>query len=366
MENNSLKMHSSSFKYIKALLSLVLSCVLIGILAREVSPSLILTYMSNLSALGLASFTILSVLGLLLRAYRFKLFLRSPSYGNQKIGLHIIQALAIRNFIMEFFPFRIGETSILAYLSFIKIKLTESTRALLACMFLDIISLLIFIAFALLGFFFAPSLPQSSNNYLAVLLVISLLFLTISLLAYWAVYNIRQVGEFLSNKFGSYFNELQRLVPKSLKRFRPFRGAKTTLMLLRKTSKAIWIRGLIVSLTLRIFKYLSLSILFIDAIGHDSRFYEAIIYHTLLLPICFITSEAVASLPASGLFGFGGYELSFDYSYSLLFSRIENLTSIVFGIHLVSQVVNLLTLGTVFLLSSVPAIRRKIVGFVKF
>lgn len=359
-------MNQKLYKYTKGAISIFISCILIGVLASQVSFNLILGYLQNLSELGLGCFTILSVLGLLLRSYRYKMFLRTPSYSNRRIGIHIIQALAIRNFVMEFFPFRLGETSILAYLSFIKIKLTESTRALLACLFLDVVSLLIFMLLALIGFLFAPGLRQNPNGYLAVLIISSVSILILSLFAYFIVYNIRQVGDVLGAKFSGYINGMQKLIPKSLKRFRPFRGTKTTLMLLRKTDSKIWMRGLLVSLTLRVFKYLSLSILFIDAIGIQSRFMEAPIYHTLLLPLCFIVSEAVASLPASGLFGFGGYELSFDYSYSILFDNIPNLTSIVFSIHLVSQLVNLLTLIVVAIIGSTPVIARKIIRLINF
>jgi len=249
-------------------------------------------------------------------------------------------------------------------MSFIKIKLTESTRALLACLFLDVVSLLIFMLSALIGFIFSPGLKQDPVGYLAVLLVSSLTILSFSLLAYLIVYNIKKVGDILGATFSGLLDQLQNLVPKSLKRFRPFRGTKTTLLLLKKTDRKDWIKGLILSLTLRVFKYFSLSILFIDALGIHSRFSEAIIYHVLLLPLCFIVSEAVASLPASGLFGFGGYELSFDYSYSLLFNNIENLTSVVFSIHLVSQLVNLLTFLVVSLIVVSPVVAKKVMGLV--
>jgi len=364
MARSFIKMNQKLYKYTKGLLSILISCYLIALLATHLSLKLILIYIQNLSVLGLASFTILSISGLLLRSYRYKMFLRTPSYSNRRISLHIIQALALRNFVMEFFPFRLGETSILAYLSFIKIKLTESTRALLACLFLDVVSLLIFMLLALIGFLFAPGLRQNPSAYLAVLIASSVMILVMSILAYLIVYNIRKVGDLLGAKFSRYLNILQDLVPKSLRRFRPFRGTKTTLMLLRKTDKREWVKGLIISMTLRVFKYLSLSILFIDAIGIQSRFFEAMLYHTLLLPLCFIVSEAVASLPASGLFGFGGYELSFDYSYSLLFDNIKNLTSVVFSVHLVSQLVNLITLFAVSTITVAPIIARKIIRIV--
>ena len=356
-------MNKTAYKISKGLLSIVISSLLIWVLTTQTSMHLVFGYIQNISLLGLSCFTLLSVLGLLLRSYRFKMFLRTPSYSNKSgksVSLHIVLALALRNFIMEFFPFRIGETGILAYLSFIKIKLTESTRALLACLFLDIISLLIFMLLALIGFLFAPGLRQNTNSYLSILIVSSATILALSVFAYLVVYNIKQVGDVLGSKFNIYINKLQDIMPSSLKRFRPIRGTKTTLMLLKKSDRNDWMRGLVVSITLRVFKYLSLSILFIDAIGIQSRFSEAIIYHTLLLPICFIISEAVASLPASGLFGFGGYELSFDYSYSLLFNNIQNLTSVVFSVHLVSQIVNLITLIVVAIIAFVPEIAKKL------
>ena len=356
-------MNKKLYKITKGALSLVISSLLIWVLATQISLHLILIYIQNISWLGLSCFTFLSVLGLLLRSYRYKMFLRTPSYSNKpqkNISLHIVLALALRNFVMEFFPFRIGETSILAYLSFIKIKLTESTRALLACLFLDILSLLIFMLLALMGFLFAPGLRQNPNSYLSILIISSAMILALSVFAYLVVYNIKKVGDVLGSKFNIYINKLQDIMPTALKRFRPIRGTKTTLLLLKKTDRSDWIRGLLVSITLRVFKYLSLSILFIDAIGIQSRFSEAIIYHTLLLPICFIISEAVASLPASGLFGFGGYELSFDYSYSLLFDNIQNLTSVVFSVHLVSQIVNLITLVTIAIIAFVPQIAKKL------
>lgn len=359
-------MNQKRYKFTKGLVSILLSCLLITLLSSQLSTDLILTHIQNLSWPALISFTILSVFGLLLRSYRFKMFLRTSSHSKKRINLHIIQALAIRNLVMEFFPFRLGETTILAYLSFIKIKLTESTRALLACLFLDVVSLLIFMLLALLGFLFTPGLRENPSGYLAVLIISSAMILTLSILAYLIVYNIRKVGDILGSKFNRYLIVVQNLIPNSLKRFRPIRGTKTTLMLLKKTDRSDWIKGLMVSLTLRVFKYFSLCILFIDAIGAQSRFFEAMLYHTLLLPLCFIISEAVASLPASGLFGFGGYELSFDYSYSLLFDKIENLTSIVFSVHLVSQLINLLTLLIVSLLASMPTIARRIIRILRF
>lgn len=347
-------------KFIPKLITLAISASLIYILTQQISLASILKYLNNVSSSGIIIFSILSFTGLLLRTYRYRLFLRPTIDMPNLLFLNLTLALAIRNSVMEFLPFRMGEASIVGYLSLIKIKVIESTRALLACIFLDILSLLLFMGLALLGIAFIPDLSGKPTDYLNLLLFGILAVTIFSFLAYYLVYNIRQIGEVLSNHFSFYIEKLEHFVPNSLKHLRPFRGTKTILVLLRKTDRGEWIKGLIISLALRTLKYLSLSILFIDTIGSHSQFTEAKLYHTLLLPLCFITSEAVASLPASGFLGFGGYELSFDFSYSLFFNKIPNLTSIIFSIHLITQIVNIGTLVLIFLTVTCMKLRGKL------
>jgi uncharacterized membrane protein YbhN (UPF0104 family) len=344
-------MKSSLKNHLLKLFALLISSSLVLILISQVSLSTISSYLSNLSMPALIIFTCISFSGLILRTYRFKMFLRQDNDKEAISFLNLVIALSVRNAIMEVLPFRLGEASTIGYLSIYKIKVIESTRALLACIFLDIISLAIFLALALLGLAFLQDTQGNSKSFLSIVTLCLSGILTISFFSYLVVHNIKKIGDILGNTFSSHINKFSHLIPNSLKHFRPFRGTKTILVLLKKTGKKEWMKGLALSLIIRMLKYFSLSILFIDTIGNHSRFWDAKLYHTLLLPMCFIVSEAVASLPASGFLGFGAYELSFEFCYSLLFHKIPNLTSIIFSVHLITQIVNIVALLVVLLIA---------------
>ena len=59
----------------------------------------------------------------------------------------------------------------------------------------------------------------------------------------------------------------------------------------------------------------------------------------LLSTFAFVIAEGVASLPISGFFGFGAYEGAWGMIFSLAHIKIPSVTSVIFAVHLITQMV---------------------------
>ena len=59
----------------------------------------------------------------------------------------------------------------------------------------------------------------------------------------------------------------------------------------------------------------------------------------LLVTVAFISAEAASSLPASGVMGFGIYESAWSTVLGLTGGRIPSPTTVIFSVHLITQLV---------------------------
>ena len=97
--------------------------------------------------------------------------------------------------------------------------------------------------------------------------------------------------------------------------------------------------SLLVALTvvLRSAKYISLYILLLAVLQQWGIGHRQISLAISFL--AFVTAEAAASLPISGLMGFGAYEGAWQAIFAISMVKITAVSSVILAIHLITQVV---------------------------
>lgn len=331
-------------KNIIRILTTTLSVFVIFILYKFLSLENSIKIFKSINITVIIGFSLLSLISLLLRTYRLKILIRSAKDSIDPTILDLLFATALRNFLMDFIPFRLAEGGIVAFLKTRGVKVTQSASAVAFGIILDFIVLATLLLPVLIYFYktFSAHFPQ-----IDLVLIFLILFTAIG---FFILYNFSK-SESQASAENQDTGVSSKFSLKALKIKRDFIEE-----LKEVTSSQIY-KGIFITLLLRVTKYLSLTILFIDLIPEIINL-ETTVSYLLISPICFVIAEGFSSLPGSGVLGFGGYELSFTYCFSIFFGSVMDVTSTIFVVHIVNQLVSL-TIG-LLILSIWPFIKKKI------
>jgi hypothetical protein len=292
---------------------------------------------SNLNYRPLILYLVLYIVALFARTLRYRILLKSaralvrPSFGD------LILVTSVRNMLVDLLPARTGELSFPVLLNRIyRVNLYPSLTSFAYAFLFDFLALGPLLGIAAL----LDSL--TFNQGYSWLWLFSL--------------GIIAVGLFLISGAGFIFRQLAR----GLNRFYPFLKGKKHLSRLPDLCEGIsqsfndlrkagifWkILGL--SLVIRALKYSSLYLLLGAFVSAQPGSFIPLPF--LIICLALVASEASASLPVSGLAGFGFYEGVLGAVLTTLGLSPAQAVLVSFGMHFLTQVVDYAWGGTAFLL----------------
>ena len=298
---------------LKLLISSALTALLVKDLSKETSVEGLISIISNTDANSVYIFCLLSLTSLLLRSYRY-FYALSISSAKKLDFTRILAITSVRNLSVDLIPARIGELSYFFLLNLYGISLANSSAVFVVCFVLD------FLVLAILGLLV---LSVSTE-----MLSIFWLLLTILFSASYLLIKLPQILSFLET------------------RFQKLSALKTVLNsqdLVKLQSLNFLTMLSLLTIALRLAKYSSLFFLLRGVLKGAN--YDLSKFHPLDCTIAFVLAEASASLPASGIMGFGAYEKAWT-----AVMNAGNLTSVIFSVHIITQLVTYFLSGLCCLL----------------
>lgn len=249
----------------------------------------------RLNYLGLAAYLALYTFNLFLRTWRYHILLKATRTADRPTFGSLTLVTMVRNMLVDFLPARLGSLSYIVILNQVmKVDLAPCLTSFTYSFIFDLLGLA-----PLLGIFLFISLPEFSGAGLA--LGAAALLLTGSSLL-----------------FLLFIEPVLALVQKNLKRLETGRTAPAWSLKIRAylqhlteslvdlgTGRVFWL-VLAVSVSIRLIKYLMLSLLLLSVIAAVTGAPANLPWYLIFLGL--IASEAAAALPIGGLAGFGLYE----------------------------------------------------------
>jgi len=304
------------------LLSLVVSFVLIWILLGQIETKDFLYTLSNIFFPALLAFFAISLVGTVLRAWRYKLLLypQKISWGNMFL------VTFIRNLFVDLLPVRIGSLSYIYILNKrLKISFNTATSSFIVAFVYDFISLSPFLILAILAVGFGKTSLSTP-----LMLLFSVLFLLIMLVIYWQLLGLCRI-------LIAIFRIFLRIIKSDQKKWAVVSIEKLQLTVediaqirKRRTDLPVFL----LSIGIRLAKYGSLYVLLFALLQvHGYTLGSLSIWKTIL---GITGAEMTGYLPIKGLGGFGTWESGWALTLILLGfeSRIAVISS---GIHLVTN-----------------------------
>ena len=278
-------------------------------------------------------YALLSILGIACRAQRYRVLLRDTAFkANKPPRYQMIVVTLIRNGLVDLLPARLGETSFLYVCNRYGFSLSSALSTFGVCLVLDVLVLfgliLTFIIFQL-GFSLEATTLQVSP--LAIGIILSIVLVLASVL-----YQLDVCIQFFSKICRKY---LRPIFPKSLARFLDLLlDFGDTVQSEMREIKARGSYPILVLLTagLRAAKYLSLYLLLLAVVAQFNI--KPADISPLLSTTAFIGAEASASLPISGLMGFGAYEAAWSAIFSMSSVSIPSVAAVILAVHVITQV----------------------------
>jgi uncharacterized protein (TIRG00374 family) len=312
------KRKSRSLYYIFS--SLLLSCTVFVYLFTRITFDEITSVITQIPLNAIIMFIFFSLVMSICRAWRYLLLLRSANSNLRFFSLFLVTL--VRNFFSDLLPARIG-TLIYIYIvnKRLNVPLSSATSSFAICFLFDII------AVSLLGVSVSLCYFSSSRIFSIVIGVGLFILLCTFLVLYLLPWFLEQIGKLIGKS-----RVLHRL-----------QGGRLEVIVdeIRKeinTTKQTGIYGKVFALSLlvRFFKYVSLYALFIGLIvglGESVK-----LFPLFKVVSGMIAAELSASLPVSGIAGFGAYEGTWAFVFQLLgySEKLSVVTSI--SHHLITQV----------------------------
>ena len=302
------------------LFSLIVSIGIFTYLFSVVSIQEVLTLLKNISAQWILLFLLMSFSMSLFRTWRYAVVLNASGYRPNKIALFLITL--VRNFFSDLLPARLG-TLIYIYLvqSRLGIPFGAAAASFALAFVFDILSLSLLIILATLAMtseFMSPLLMAAGGCILA-------------LCSGGVLILLPGILNFLAKMSSSLPLITEKM---RLKLHNALADTRKDINLARE--QGIYWRILALSFGVRIFKYLSLYILLLALVIPLGFTVHSFPLAKVFLGLC--SAELAASLPISGLAGFGVYEGTWALVFQLLgySERIAALTSV--SHHLLTQV----------------------------
>ncbi len=324
-------------KGLSLLLSLVLSIVLIWFLLSQIEFEDFVQTFAQIYLPGMIAFFCLALLGAALRAWRYRLLLQPQHIGWGDIFL----VTFIRNLFVDLFPARIGSLSYVYVLNkSLKYSFETAASSFVVAFVLDFLTLSPFLVLSIL----AVGLGATSLSN-TTLLVFSIFFFAVLLLVFWKITQIAGLFLNLYRWLLKVFKQEKRnWAETSVKKMR-----LTIEELARTRKRKIDGPLLIISLGIRLAKYLSLYFLLFSLLRSHGFLLENLSFFKTILGIT--GAEMSSALPIKGIGGFGTWESAWALTLMLLGfeKRIAILSS---SIHLVTNIFEyLLGIGSILILS---------------
>jgi uncharacterized membrane protein YbhN (UPF0104 family) len=322
------------------LFSLIVSAVVFFYLFSSVSWSDVYSIIRNISMPMVVLYVMFSFSMSFFRTWRYSLLLHVSGYRTDTIVLFLVTL--VRNFFSDLLPARLG-TLIYVYLarSRMGISWSSATASFAYSFVFDILSLGVLIIGAALAVSFRAMNPWALIGGGGLLVVSS--YLLLFLLPWLLATATRLIPDvfFLKKRWRSSVAQWIMAV-------------RSELLLLQKSG--LLFRVLLLSFGVRCSKYLSLYILLLALVIPYGYSYSDFPLLKVFFGIC--SAELAASLPISGLAGFGAYEGVWSLVFQLLGypEKIAILTSV--SHHLLTQVYGY-SLGAVALLLLLTPLRQR-------
>ncbi len=273
----------------------------------------------------------MSLTALVVRSWRYLVLLHRVDETSGHIGFSKMTVVtAIRNALVDMFPARLGEASFFYVLKRFGINLISATSVFSLCLALDLAVLAIVFSVVLLALLIGGGAGSGLELNWAVILGAGLFSSFLLTALYYSDKVVAKVLEYtgkIPTKGG-----IDRLKVK-LTDFASRIGED-----LEKTRETGSYPLLIFqTLILRVAKYGSLYVLVLAVVKQWGLGASDI--DPLITSVSFILAEATASLPISGLMGFGAYEGAWSIIMKMSESRIPATLSLALIVHVLTQLV---------------------------
>lgn len=263
------------------------------------------------------SFLIFSLLMSVFRAWRYRLLLSANGYECQPFSLFLVTI--VRNLFSDLLPARLG-TLIYIYLvnTRLAVPVSAATSSFAYAFLFDIVAVCPLIAFCLLSFA-VPAQIHSTAMLLAVVVLLVLSAVLIALLPSVVTYAAslaQQIG-------GARTKVVERFL------------AEIATSLNEVKQAGIYGRVFVLSVVTRSLKYAALYVFLLGLGKSLGLSQEVLSLEKSLLGL--LSAEFAASLPISGISGFGAYEGAWAFTFSLLGveQRLAEMTA--FSHHIFTQ-----------------------------
>ncbi|MCK5516831.1 MAG: flippase-like domain-containing protein [Desulfobulbaceae bacterium] len=309
---------SRSLYYI--FLSLLVSCSVFVYLFSRITFDEITSAVVRVPLNTINLFVFFSLVMSLCRAWRYQLLLQTANINLRFTALFLVTL--VRNLFSDLLPARIG-TLVYIYIvnKRLNVPLSSATSSFAICFLFDII------AVSLLGVFTSLCYFSDSQTFFLVTGAGLFLLLCTFLVLYFLPWFLVECGKLIGrSRFlrGPRRDNLKKSIDEI--------GAEVNMT----KQSGVYGKVFALSLLLRFFKYVSLYILFIGLI---SGLGESVKMFPLFKVVTgMIAAELSASLPISGIAGFGAYEGTWAFVFQLLgySEKLSVVTSV--SHHLITQV----------------------------
>lgn len=295
----------------------------------------------NADLRGVALFLLASLTMSIFRAWRYLVLLRASGYAPGRLAMYLV--VLVRNTFSDLLPARIG-TLIYIYVitTRLGIPFGAATSSFALAFIFDMIALVPLIAWAALGL---------GGGSVWILLGFGALLAGLTLAVLAGLPSMVRLVNVL----------LRRCSVLGVERIRRWRAALEAVVEdLRKAREAgIYGRVLVLSLMVRIFKYASLYLFLFALVAPLGYGWARLPIARVFTGLC--AAEAAASLPVSGIAGFGAYEGAWALIFQLLLfpAHLAKMTSIAH--HLFTQVYGYSLGGLALLILLLPFGRRALI-----
>ncbi len=300
----------------------------------------VLTILQNVDLRGVAFYVMLSMFGLVVRAWRYRLLLTSAlgQLGCPSIPRLLI-VTAIRNAFVDLLPARLGEVVYVYVLNRYGVRAATGASTFGFCIALDIIILfMLVLVFLLFGMVLAGTGESSiaqllGENALLTAIVVAALILLLSGLIFLIPKILRACCRLLNriSRAVSHRPVLRRAV---LWVEENTENIATDLDKIEHGGKLPQLA--LLTILLRLTKYGSLYVLLLAVVGQWGLTFND--FNFGLTTVAFIIAEASSSLPISGIMGFGAYETSWGLVFHLAEVNLPHAAKVALVVHLITQI----------------------------
>jgi len=341
--------------YLHLLLSSGMTAALLYLVFAELSIAEFFSILRGTDRKLFLTYIFLSFVGLAARAYRTKLILSETREKPVQLSL-LFLVTAARNAFVDLLPARLGEVSYVYLLKRLQVSVATGVGSLVLAIVLDLLVL----SFLLLGFVLSPLVLRTGAQHLesshwliplALFLVSLLLFVTLRLngliksCSSVIFYGLRFLRGERAARLKARAIEFSNSVSESVQGVR---------------SKAVLLKLVGLTIVLRVAKYGGLLALLFAVVGQWEVSMSQI--DESVAVIAFVSAEASASLPISGLMGFGVYEGVWSLVFSSACSGVScesvPTAALALAIHMLTQMVGY-SLGICSMFALLVVINRR-------